>query len=398
MSPLRYVAPAILAVAVLGALGGCAAAQSLPEPTPTEAAEPRPVPSTTATPEPFDPVAVSVTAAMADMDLEEKVGALLMLHRPGVDPAPIRADIERYGLGGVILMGDNVPADPAALRALTDGLVVDDDLPPLVAIDQEGGIVSRLTWDAAAGADVLKSQPVEATTDAFTTRAGLLADAGANVNFGIVADVTADPGSFIHPRVLGTDPTAAADRVAAAVGAEQGVVYSTLKHFPGHGAAPGDSHTSIPQTDLSLADWEAGAAVPFAAGIEAGAELVMSGHLRFTAVDAEPATVSSAWMDVLRADLGFEGVAITDDMLMLQRSGVAEFADPVENAIRALAAGQDMLLYVLPGDPSTVGIDVDALIDGIAAAVESGRIDEASIDESVARVLTLRRSLALDVG
>ncbi|GLI28887.1 beta-N-acetylhexosaminidase [Agromyces rhizosphaerae] len=392
MSPLRTVAPAILAIALLS---GCSAAQSTPEASSTPTPEPRPVPATAGTPEPFDPVAVYVQAAMAGMSVEEKAASLLMLHRPGLDPAPIRADIEGYGLAGVILMGDNVPGDPASLRALTDALVVDPDLPPLVAIDQEGGIVRRLPWDAAAGPDTLKSQPVEATTQAFDARAALLSDVGASVNFGIVADVTADPGSFIYSRVLGIDPASAADRVAAAVGSEQGEVFSTLKHFPGHGAAPGDSHTSIPQTDLAYADWEARDAVPFQAGIDAGAELVMFGHLRFTAVDDAPATVSAAWMDVLRDDLGFDGVAITDDMLMLQRSGVPEFADPVENAVRALVAGQDLLLYVLPADPSSVGVDVDALIGGIASAVESGRIDQDSLDESVARVLTLRRSLAV---
>ncbi|BDZ66414.1 glycoside hydrolase family 3 N-terminal domain-containing protein [Agromyces mangrovi Wang et al. 2018] len=395
MSPLRIVAPAILAIV---ALSGCSGAQSAPEASPTPTPEPRPVPAEASTPEPFDPVAVYVQAAMAGMSVEEKAASLLMLHRPGLDPAPIRADIEQYGLGGVILMGDNVPADPASLRALTDGLEVDPDLPPLVAIDEEGGIVRRLPWDVAAGPDILKGQPVEATTEAFDVRAGLLDDAGVSVNFGIVADVTADSGSFIYPRVLGTDPAAAGERVAAAVGAEQGRVYSTLKHFPGHGAAPGDSHTSIPQTDLAFADWEARDAVPFREGIDAGAELVMFGHLRFTAVDDAPATMSAEWIDVLRDDLGFDGVAITDDMLMLQRSGDAEFADPVENAVRALEAGQDLLLYVLPADPSTVGVDVDALIAGIAAAVESGRIDQDSLDESVARVLTLRRSLAVDAG
>ncbi len=395
MSPLRTVAPAILAIA---ALSGCSGAQSAPEASTTPTPEPRPVPAAPATPEPFDPVAVYVQAAMAGMSVEEKAASLLMLHRPGLDPAPIRADIAQYGLGGVILMGDNVPADPASLRALTDGLTVDPDLPPLVAIDEEGGIVRRLPWDTAAGPDVLKGQPVAATTEAFDVRAGLLDDAGVSVNFGIVADVTADPGSFIYSRVLGTDPAAAGERVAAAVDAEQGRVYSTLKHFPGHGAAPGDSHSSIPQTDLAFADWEARDAVPFREGIDAGAELVMFGHLRFTAVDDAPATMSAAWIDVLRDDLGFDGVAITDDMLMLQRSGVAEFADPVENAVRALESGQDLLLYVLPADPSTVGVDVDALIAGIAAAVESGRIDQDALDESVARVFTLRRSLAVDTG
>ena len=122
----------------------------------------------------------------------------------------------------------------------------------------------------------------------------------------------------------------------------------------------------------------------------------MTGHLAYTRVDAAPASLSAAWHETLRSELGFDGVVVTDDMLMLQHSGLAEFQDPVANAVRAVAAGSDLLLYVLPADPADVGIDPAALASGIADAVRDGRIDESRLDDAARRVLTLRRTLALD--
>ena len=328
------------------------------------------------------------------MTLPEKVASLLMLHRPGTDAAALRSFVDTHGLGGLILMGDNVPGTVDELATLTSGVSADPGLPLLLGIDQEGGIVSRLPSDADLGADALKSLPVQATHDAFTGRSALLARVGINLNFGIVADVTADPHSFIYDRVLGTGPAAGGERVAAAVAGERGRVLSTLKHFPGHGALAGDSHRGIPHTSLSREDWLAQVAPPFRAGIDAGAEMVMFGHLAYGDVDPLPASLSPTWHAILRTELGFDGVAVTDDMIMLQNSGRAEYADPVENAIGALAAGNTMLLYVLPERPADVGVDVAALITGIAAAVDTGRIPLAVIDDDVRRLLTLRRTLS----
>ncbi len=330
---------------------------------------------------------------MAGLTLEQKAAALLMLHAPGVDPAPLRALAEQ-GVSGLILMGDNIPAGPAELLALTDAVQVDPEARVLIGIDEEGGDVQRLPWDDAAGAFTLRQQPPEATQAAFARRGDLLAQVGVDVNFGIVADVTADPGSFISGRVLGADPAAAAARVAAAVVGEGDQVGSTLKHFPGHGAAPGDSHTSVPEAPLTLDEWRAGAAPPFAAGIDAGADLVMTGHLVYPAVDPAPASLSPEWHRILRDELGFDGVTVSDDLLMLQHNGMPEFADPNENAIRAIGAGTDLLLYVLPADPAEFGISVPGLTTAIADAVRTGRIPEARLDDAVARVLTLRHLAA----
>ncbi|WP_241977900.1 glycoside hydrolase family 3 N-terminal domain-containing protein [Cryobacterium cheniae] len=337
-----------------------------------------------------DPVAEDAARRLAAMSLTEKVASLLMLHQPGTDAAALRSFAGAHGLGGLILMGDNVPPSPEELRAMTDALSPDPALPLLVGIDQEGGEVSRLPADLAPGAAQLQALPAQATEEAFRSRSTLLQSVGVSVNFGIVADVTADPASFLAGRVLGTDPASASARVAAAVTGEHGRVLSTLKHFPGHGAAAGDSHRSIPSTPLGYQDWLTGEAPPFRAGIAAGAEVVMFGHLAYPSIDSKPASLSPAWHEILRADLGFDGVTITDDLLMLQDSGLPEYADPAENGIAALAAGNTMLLYVLPADPARSGTDVTTLIGRIVGAVDAGRLTPGQIDEAAYKLLVLR--------
>jgi beta-N-acetylhexosaminidase len=298
------------------------------------------------------------------------------------------------GWGGLIFMRDNVSDDPTLLAGITAYDTADAELPPILSIDEEGGEVTRLSFDAGAGANVLRDAPPEATGEAFGERGRLLASLGFNVNFGVVADVTADPRSFIYARTLGSDAQASADRVAQAVSHEQPAVASTLKHFPGHGRTEGDSHEGIPVSFVSFEEWQVTDAVPFAAGIQAGARFVMFGHLAFPAVDGAPASMSAEWHRVLREELDFDGIAITDDMLMLQRSGDPEWSDPYANAIAALAAGNDALLYVLPADASSVGIDVNALVAHVASAVDAGTLSTARIDEAVLRMLDFRRRLA----
>jgi beta-N-acetylhexosaminidase len=103
--------------------------------------------------------------------------------------------------------------------------------------------------------------------------------------------------------------------------------------------------------------------------------------------------LSPEWHRILREELGFDGVVVTDDMLMLQHNGLPEYADPGENAVKAIAAGCDLLLYVLPADPSEFGISVDGLVASLAGAVRAGRIPESRLDDAVRHVLELRRSL-----
>lgn len=391
----RIMTSSICLAAVILGTAGCA--HSAPVSPPRPAAEGRP----SLTPEPSVEEIRSAWAKgrMAGMTVDQKAASLLMVHAPGTDLAPLR-DLVDQGVSGIILLGDNIPESPDQLRTLTSGLQIDAQAPILIGVDQEGGVVRRLGWDSTAGAGELRDAPPDAARVAYASRADALAASGVNVNFGIVADVTADAGSFMWDRVLGTDPQSASERVAAAVMGEQanGLVASTIKHFPGHGAAPGDSHASIPIAPLTLDEWRTTAAPPFQAAIDAGADLVMTGHLAYPAVAAAPASLSTEWHRILRQELGFEGVVVTDDMLMLQHNGLAEYADPGANAVRAVAAGSDLLLYVLPADPSSVGISVQGLSASIAEGVRSGRISEQRLDDAARRVLELRYDLAAEPG
>jgi beta-N-acetylhexosaminidase len=335
-----------------------------------------------------------VAARVSAMDTREKAASVVMGHIPTTDPAAAAAYMRDNALGGFILMGANVPADDAALRALTSALEGDPAFPALRAVDEEGGDVERLRGDVFGDARSLKAASPEETRAAFAARGALVAEAGIDVNFGVVADVTDDASMFIYRRALGTTPEEAAERVAAAVEGEAPFAASTLKHFPGHGAAPGDSHNGIPQTSVSLEQWRAHDAEPFLAGIDAGAPLLMFGHLRYTAVDDAPASLSATWHRIAREELGFEGVAITDDLGMLQASGEARYADPVANAVSALAAGNDMVLAVMFSDAGSAG----RIVDGIGSAVDSGALPAERLDEAATRVAALRMQTAAAGG
>lgn len=370
---------------VLTLLTACAPAVEHVAVPKTTAARAAPTPTATVDP---------AVAAVSRMSTADRAASVVMGHVGGTDPAALRAFMASgpggAPLGGFILMGANITGDAAQVKTVVSALTLDAALPPLVAIDQEGGVVSRLPWDGLPGGRRLQSDDPAQTQNVFAQRAQLVADTGANVNFGIIADVPMDSSSFISSRALGTDPDSSASRVAAAVRGEQGIVASTLKHFPGHGAAPGDSHHSIPSTDETLQKWRSGDAKPFVAGIDAGAELLMFGHLAYTAVDAAPASLSARWHAIARDELGFRGVMITDDMGMLSSSGIAAYRDPVANAIKAIAAGNDMVLMVAGSTAATA----PAMAAGIAQAVADGTLPEARLQDAAEHVMALRMRLA----
>lgn len=329
--------------------------------------------------------AARAEAMVDDMSTAEQAASVVMGHIPTTDAA-LAHEYMAQGLGGFILMGANIPASEAELTSFVNALTVDRALPPLVAVDQEGGIVSRLDGDGYASSTTLKALPADQTSAAFAGRGALVARMGIDVNFGTVADVTSDPGSFIYGRALGTDPQSSAERVAAATRAQEQVLASTLKHFPGHGAAPGDSHNAIPSTSKSLEEWRASDAVPFIAGADAGASLLMFGHLAYTAVDTAPASLSPRWHEIARDELGFDGVIVTDDLGMLQSSGIPEYADPVANAVTAIGAGSDLLLMIAGSTPDTAM----QMAQGIANAVDSGVLPAERLADAATRVMTLR--------
>lgn len=327
------------------------------------------------------------------MDLRQRVASVLMLNYPGTDGAAISEFVAQIQPAGLIIMGDGIPEDESQLSALLQQIQSAASVPLLIAIDQEGGDVRRVQGDVTPGADALRYEDPLVTREAFATRAQYLSELGLNTNLGIVADVTDDPQSFIYSRVLGFDAASSAPRVAAAVTGERGKVNSVLKHFPGHGGVTADSHSSIPTTDMSYEEWLTNEASPFEAGIDAGAEMVMLGHLRYEAVDSSPASVSPKWVHILRKDLGFDGIVITDDMKMLRDSGVMEFQDAGQNAVMALNAGVTMILE-LGDDQVAPGVFADRLIDSIIAAIQSGELSEETLRAAGVQILLARMSIS----
>lgn len=349
------------------------------------------------TPEP-PPAPSAIDLRLEGMSLSDKIASLMILRADGSTPEAFAEFVAVYKPGGIILMADNIPTDSSLLPNLTAAIRnSDQEFPLLVAIDEEGDTVKRINDDLFPGALSLKNLPSEETRKAFADRGELLKSYGITLNFGIVADVATDSNSFIYSRALGENYNGTSERVVAAIEASKNRTFSTLKHFPGHGATSGDSHISIPTSSKGLDDWKKSDALPFSAGIKAGADVVMFGHLLFPAVDDQPASLSPRWHEILAKDLGFKGVTITDDLVMLQNSGDSRFMDPVANAIAALKAGNTLLLFVA-NHPNNAGLAANpsAIIDGIVQAAEQDSGLKTIINQNAQKALEFRsKSISL---
>ncbi|MFE2750940.1 glycoside hydrolase family 3 protein [Actinosynnema sp. NPDC059335] len=289
------------------------------------------------------------------------------------------------GLGGVVLFGRNVVDDAqvTALSAQLRGVRAD----VVIGIDEEGGDVTRL--DAGRGSEVPGNHALGAADDVGLTRAvaasmaARLAACGVSLNLAPSADLVLtleDP--VIGVRSFGSDPVAAGAHVAAFVEGMQAVgVAACAKHFPGHGASTVDSHAALPVLPRTVAELAEVEFEPFRAAVRAGVRSVMTGHLVVPEWGDEPATLNPRAVRVLREELGFTGAVITDGLDMKAVGG-----DLAEGSVRALAAGVDALC--LGGEP----LDDDGLrwlVDRIVAAVESGALPVARLEEAARRTAAL---------
>ncbi len=399
----RVAGVTLLAVLTLAACSGPTAAPSTPSTpapsTPAAAAVPA-VPTPTASPE--APASHGATTSWgvprADwqragrlvraMSVEARAGQVIVATYSGLEPP---TDLVRdLGLAGVILLGDNVPADPRALAATIESLQQADPRPyPLVvAVDQEGGPVTRVGAPATLFPPAMA---LGAADDAgLATRAAAASGRemralGVTMVVAPVADVTRPSDPTIGVRSPGGRPDLVG-RIAAAqvAGYEQAGVVPVLKHFPGHGSVPADSHVELPVQTATRAQLDRRDLVPFAAGVRAGAPAVMVAHIDVGAVDpGVPSSVSPRVVTgMLREDLGFEGVVVTDSMLM---AAVADRYGPGEGAVAALAAGSDLVL--MPADARLAR-------DAIVTAVAEGRLDPRRLAEAARRVVALQLAQA----
>lgn len=290
------------------------------------------------------------------------------------------------GLGGITYFADNV-VDDEQLAALSARLR--SARPQAVlAIDEEGGDVTRL--DARTGSPWPGHLALGAVDDVDATRsvahgiAARLAGCGVNLDLAPVADVNSDPRNpVIGVRSFGSDPVLVARHVAAFVqGLRAGGVAACAKHFPGHGDTTVDSHRALPRIEVDEATLRSRELLPFVAAVDAGAEAVMTAHLVVPVLDDEPATVSAPVLRVLRDELGFEGVIVSD---ALEMQGLADTVGVETGAVRALGAGVDALCVGHDLHDETVA----ALVAAIAAAVREGRLAGERLEEAAGRVAAL---------
>ncbi len=349
-----------------------------------------------------------VTSTMARMTLHEKVGQLFVQQVYGSDastpdarnvplyglatPAEI---VQKYALGGVIYFAwtDSVK-NPEQITGLSNGLqeaALGRDskvrVPLTLSVDQEQGVVTRIGPPATQFPGSMALGAGRSTDDARTAAAITgqeLRAMGITTNFAPVADTNVNPlNPVIGTRSFSSDPDLAAAMVAAQVAGYQGDggVMASAKHFPGHGDTATDSHVAFPVITHSRAEWEQLDAPPFRAAVAAGIDMVMTAHLAFPALDdsGDPATLSRPILTgVLREELGFDGVIVTDSLGM---QGVRDRYGDAEVAVRALLAGADQLLM----SPA-----LEEAFAAVVDAVGSGRIDRSELDAKVRRVLTLK--------
>lgn len=293
-------------------------------------------------------------------------------------------------LGGVIVMADNIGSTDALRRSnrtlQRSAREAGRRWPVFVAVDQEGGVVERVKGEAtrfpafmSAGA----AQDAALTRRAAAASGAELRHLGFSVVFAPSGDVTSGPADpTIGSRSAGSRPAVVARQTNAAVrGYLSAGVLPVVKHFPGHGSVPADSHVELPVQRKSLRSLRRSDLVPFRAGVERGVPAVMVAHIDVRAVDpGVPATVSRKVVrGLLRRDTGFRGLAVTDALNM---AAVSDRFSGAESAVRALLAGNDVVLM----PPSPV-----AARDGIVAAVRSGRLPRARLEAAAARQIAVLR-------
>lgn len=338
-----------------------------------------------------------VEKTLADMSLRDKV-CQMMFVRPesitGIDVVTAAGDttksaLEQYPVGGIVYFAQNMESKDQ-VKEMIDNSQSYSKVGLFISTDEEGGMVNRLM--NTVGTTYIdsmynyKDEGIQKAHDNAYTIASDMAVLGFNMDFAPVADVWSNPdNTVIGERAYSDDYSQAAELVGSAVkGFEDGGVMCTLKHFPGHGDTAEDSHYSSAYVKRTKDEIMANEMQPFTAGIDAGAEFVMVGHLIVPDIDELPATLSyKITTEMLRNEMHFEGIAITDSLAM---SSIADNYGVGESAVMSIKAGIDMLL-----DPT----DIDTAIDAVVQAVESGDITEDRIDESVRRILTLKEKQGL---
>lgn len=325
---------------------------------------------------------------LAAMDLPEKVGQMFFVRCPEQNAAEKAAE---YHLGGILLFGRDIQGLTAeALSSRIQSYQDNSSLPLFIGVDEEGGTVCRVSANPllrasrfASPRELYLSGGMEAVLSDSHEKSALLTCLGINVNFAPVCDLSTDPSDFIYPRALGENAEITADYISQVVSAmAEDSMGSVLKHFPGYGPNE-DTHTGIAFDKRDYSVFLTEDFLPFQAGIQAGAGMVLVSHNIVASMDeALPASLSPKVHEILREELSFDGVVITDDLSM---DAIGDYTDKENAAVLAVLAGNDMLCCT----------DFEFQIPAVIQAVEHGQIPEEQIDQAVLRILLLKEKLGL---
>ena len=402
--PMKQAIQILLLAAVLLALTSCGARRNeVPEPEgetsrpavpPAAAQEEATLPDAAPepTPEPL-PLVLPDEAErrLALMSPEEKAWQMMMLCSSEPD------EVERAagaGAGGICLYAQSFTGkSPEEVIAMTDALQRAAPIPLLLAVDEEGGTVVRVSINPQ-----LRQSPFASPHTLYeiggwpliesdaAVKAELLLSLGLNVNLAPVADTPLSWRNYIYPRCFSTDPEETADYVARVVRVMKAAgIGSSLKHFPGYGGSA-DTHTGQAFDERPLEDFTEGDFLPFAAGIGAGADSVLVSHNIVACMDGErPASLSPEVHRILREELGFEGVILCDD---LEMDAIGMFTGGANAAVAAALAGNDLICCR----------DTESSVRALTEAMESGLLPMEQVDASVLRILRWKLALGLDLG
>lgn len=336
-----------------------------------------------------------VESIISEMSLEEKVAGLFIVTPEaitGVDTAVQAGDgtkkaLEKYPVGGLIYFTKNIQSEDQ-IKKMVENSISYCKYPLFIAADEEGGEVSRLAESLKLDnvgdmADIGSTGDVTKAYEAMKTVGTYMTSYGFNLNFAPVADVlTNEDNTSIGDRSFGSDANVVAGMVTSSMnGLEETGVTACIKHFPGLGDASDDTHNGLAIIDKSLDELKQTELIPFVSAIENGANMIMVGHMSLPQIvgDNTPVTMSKEVIsDLLRSELGFNGVVITDAMNM---GAITEYYGADEAAIKAFKAGADMVL--MPED-------FELAYEGVIAAVQDGTISEDRINNSLKRVFRIK--------
>ena len=346
-----------------------------------------------------------INEMLADMTLEEKAAQMFMITPEALTGTGqvleagdmTREAIDKYPVGGLIYFTQNLQ-DPEQVRSMTGNVQKfareRTGLPMLLSVDEEGGTVTRFggnpSFDYDPSVDMAGNGASGDPQQAYELGEKIgkfLGSLGFNMDNAPDADMLTNlENTVVKDRSFGSDCDTVSEMALAELeGLEDQGVKGLLKHFPGHGATTADTHEGYAYTDATLEEMKSNELVPFADGIEAGVDIIMVGHISCPQVtgNEEPASLSEKMITgVLREEMGFDGVVITDAMNM---GAIAENYSPAEASVKAVLAGADMIL--MPED-------FQQAYTGVLNAVKSGKITQERIDASVTRIIGLKLEMS----